>query len=355
MRFRSEVDPGQLIQLAGALPWEATSNVERRRRNGALPFDYRDPEPRFLIRTSRARSCQHSVTRVYAYSRTREEAAPLMDVTRRLGMCLDVVQVVLATSPAVAAYVSHMPTRTSREKHHTNTARKHVSQWLSLRATLRAVEMELRPEQTALILETDVRLSVAFDDMLGVLLRQLKGRDWDILFVGSCFDTGPRIRNWKGDVRGNTSDIVSPYLMRSRGPLCAHAAAYSGASAAKVQHLIRPSLLLRAQPPPWAARNVDRNLSTTHGGFDIYLGDMIASNAILSYTAWPPLAVQNGCGFRFNGVYLPDYVPPKSASWCDRASDAPAPRCEPWCSGHTSPWTEKCAWTTLACAARPGC
>ena len=59
-------------------------------------------------------------------------------------------------------------------------------------------------------METDVRLSVFSDDALSLLLSQLKGRDWDMLFVGSCFDTGPRIKSWKGDVRGNPSGMVSP-------------------------------------------------------------------------------------------------------------------------------------------------
>ena len=281
---------------------------------GDLPFDRSDPQPSYIYETKPGNEgCQKSVARVFAYSRKPEEHEALAKITKQLGLCLKVVHVFISKYPEVQPYVAHMPNKTSLQRHARANARKQVSQWLSFRSVLTAIEAEVPAGEAALVLETDARLSLGgFDEMLGSLLQQLRMRvgddKWDICFVGSCFDRGPRFTSWYG-ISGNSTDFVTPYLARSRTPMCAHAMAINGRSARRIQNLIRSSLLRRP-----AAE------STIGGGFDSWLTLLVDQGKIRAFTAWPPLAVQNGCGFQFDDLYVPPYKPKSSnSSWCDRA------------------------------------
>ena len=286
---------------------------------GQLPFDKSDPQPHYTYRAVPGENgCQKSVARVFAYSRKPEEHKALVDVTQQLGLCLKVVGVVISTFPEVQPYVAHMPNETYAQRHARANARKQVSQWLSFRSVLTAIEAEVPAGEAALLLETDARLTLGgFDEMLGALLRQLRKRvgddAWDILFVGSCMDRGPRFSSWYGiSPGGDPAYFVTPYLVRSKTPFCTHAMAINGGSARRIQDLFRPSIMHRSAAG-----------SMYSGGYDTLLAELIDQGKIRSYTAWPPLAVQNGCGFKFDGLYVPPFKPKAgNSSWCDRAREA---------------------------------
>lgn len=271
-------------------------------------YDTIDPEPTYLWRPKdgTCKWSQQSAARVYTFARTLQEAMPLMNVTKWLGLCLHVLGVIPASGDAVSSYINGLPQEKLNDHHRVSVARKHISQWLTFRTVLAAVRRELHEGEAALVLESDARLTRTIDSSLHLLLTEHVPRDWNIMYVGSCMDRGAHISSWTG-VTGPTGDLISPYLRRSRHPQCTHALAINATSAAYMAALLRPSIL--------ESLTAGLDVSTT---YDIMLAELADAGKLVSYTAWPPLAVQNGCGFRFNGLYFPAFVPPKNnVSWCD--------------------------------------